>query len=251
MIHITESPSEPLILMKADEIVIAPKTHAVIVERSLSDQCSVTVGENAHVKHFRIHDRGQNSLSAEIASKGSYELLTVHAGEGDIHVAMDLVGEGASCRSDAVYALSGDEKSLISSDIRHSADFTFSAQLVKGVVSGASQASFEGGILIPAGRKGIDGGQQHRALLLSPLAEVKAVPKLEIYSDDVKCAHGSAIGALNEQQLYYLKTRGIPEIDAREILIAAFLNEVLQVVDEDALREEFEALIAARCHFRC
>ena len=80
------------------------------------------------------------------------------------------------------------------------------------------------------------------AILLSPDATVKAVPRLEIYADDVKCAHGSAIGSLNQDQLYYLRTRGIDEADARALLTRAFLDEVFDSIEEEEIREDFKRL---------
>ena len=81
---------------------------------------------------------------------------------------------------------------------------------------------------------------------MSKTAEVKAVPKLEIYADDVKCAHGSAIGTLNKDQLFYLQTRGIDEAQARRILTAAFLNEVLDTMRIPELRDEWGRLIGLK-----
>lgn len=249
MIEIVENQSEPLELCAADKIVIAPGKSAVLVERSLNGECTVEVGENARLRHYRLHCSGESVLAATVAARASYELTTLHLGGGGTHVRMDLTGAEARCRSDAVYAVSGAEQARLSSDIRHSADDTFSAQLVKGIAADGAKASFEGSILIPPGRRGIDGAQQHRALLLSPAAEIRAVPKLEIYSDDVKCAHGSAIGALNELHLFYLRTRGIPEPQAREILIAAFLNEVLDEITDEQIRAEFRNRVAEQCRF--
>ena len=99
--------------------------------------------------------------------------------------------------------------------------------------------------LCPAAEE-IDGAQQHRALLLSRDATVEAVPRLEIYADDVKCAHGSAIGTLNQDQLYYMRTRGIDENDARALLTTAFLNEVLDGIGDESVRAEFERLADER-----
>lgn len=251
MIEIVENLSEPLELFAADKIVVAPGKSAVLVERTLNAQCTVEVGENARLRHYRLHGSGEESaLAATVAAGASYELTTLHLGSGGTHVRMELSGAGARCQSDAVYAVNGSEQARLSSDIRHSADDTFSAQTVKGIAADSAKASFEGGILIPPGRRGIDGGQQHRALLLSPAAEIRAVPKLEIYSDDVKCAHGSAIGALNELHLFYLRTRGIPEPQAREILIGAFLNEVLDEIADEQIRAEFRDRAADRCRFK-
>lgn len=229
-------------LVKRERLTVAENENAVFIERELADRLEIDVKAGARVKHYRLHGGADNALSVRIGENAAYELVTLHLGNGDLSMSFDLAGEGASCRSDVVYILSGDEKSVIASDIRHNADKTVSAQLVKGAVGGRGHAAFQGGILIPYDKKEIDGAQQHRALLLSRDATVEAVPRLEIYADDVKCAHGSAIGTLNQDQLYYMRTRGIDENDARALLTTAFLNEVLDGIGDETVRAEFERL---------
>ena len=233
-------------LVKRERLTVEANENAVFIERELADKLEIDVKAGARVKHYRLHAGRDNALTVGIGENAIYELVTLHLGNGDLSMSFDLAGEGAVCRSDVVYVLSGDEKSVIASDVRHNADKTVSAQLVKGAVGGRGHAAFQGGILIPYDKKGIDGAQQHRALLLSRDATVEAVPRLEIYADDVKCAHGSAIGTLNQDQLYYMRTRGIDENDARALLTTAFLNEVLDGIGNEAVREEFERLADER-----
>lgn len=232
-------------LEKEQSLTVDPGKTAVFIERELAGKTEIVVGENARVTHYRLHRGADHALSVRIEEGGVYELVTLHIGSGNLNVAVDLAGREAVCRSDIVYVLSGDEQAVVHTDIRHNADNTVSSQLVKGAVGGTAKAAFEGTILIPCERRKIDGAQQHRALLLSPEAEVKAVPQLEIYADDVKCAHGSAIGTLNRQQLYYLRTRGIDENEARAVLTTAFLNEVLDEIKDENIREEFKNLVEA------
>ncbi len=229
-------------LVKRERLTVAENENAVFIERELADRLEIDVKAGARVKHYRLHGGADNTLTVRIGENAAYELVTLHLGNGDLSMSFDLAGEGANCRSDVVYILSGDEKSVIASDVRHNADKTVSAQLVKGAVGGRGHAAFQGGILIPYDKKEIDGAQQHRALLLSRDATVEAVPRLEIYADDVKCAHGSAIGTLNQDQLYYMRTRGIDETDARALLTTAFLNEVLDGIEDESVRAEFERL---------
>ena len=231
------------VLSKTEMLTIEAGSSSVFVERQLAERTEIVVQKNAHVKHYRIHEGINHELCVKIEQGASYELITLHKGNGNLQLSFDLVGEEAFCRSDVVYVLNENQKSLIRSDVRHNADNTVSRQLVKGAVSGHAFATFEGGVFIPYERKKIDGAQQHRALLLSSDATVKAVPQLEIYADDVKCAHGSAIGSLNKEQLYYLKTRGIDEQDARALLTRAFLDEVFDTIAEEEVRKEFKQLV--------
>ncbi|MEX2642664.1 MAG: SufD family Fe-S cluster assembly protein, partial [Acetobacterales bacterium] len=88
-----------------------------------------------------------------------------------------------------------------------------------------------------------DGYQMNRALLLSPEAEVDSKPELEIYADDVKCSHGATVGDLDAESLFYLQSRGVPEVDARRLLIASFLAEAIDEVDVEALRAPYRAAV--------
>ena len=229
-------------ISKITQLTIDAGKTAVFVEKQLSDKAEIVVEAGAHVKHYRLHEGANHALSVKIGQGASYELVTLHKGNGDLTLSFDLAGEEAFCRSDVVYMLGGEQKSLIASDVRHNADNTVSRQLVKGAVTDKAFATFEGGVFIPYDKKKIDGAQQHRAILLSPDATVKAVPRLEIYADDVKCAHGSAIGSLNQDQLYYLRTRGIDEADARALLTRAFLDEVFDSIEDEEIREDFKRL---------
>ncbi len=233
-------------LVKRKNLTVDAGKTVAFVERDMAEKLEIDVKAGARVKHYRLHGGADNALSVRIGENASYELVTLHLGNGDLTMSFDLAGEGANCRSDVVYVLSGDEKTAIASDVRHNADKTVSAQLVKGAVGGRGRAAFQGGIYIPYDKKEIDGAQQHRALLLSRDATVEAVPRLEIYADDVKCAHGSAIGTLNQDQLYYMRTRGIDENDARALLTTAFLNEVLDGIEDESVRAEFERLADER-----
>lgn len=230
------------VLSKLQSLTVEAGRTAVFVEKRLAEKTEILVGEGARVRHFRLHENLDHFLSVRLEKGASYEVVTLHRGNGDLNLSFDMAGTDSFCRSDVVYVLAADQRARIRSDIRHNADKTVSRQLVKGAVGGRGQAVFEGGIFIPYDRGEIDGAQQHRALLLSPDASVKAVPQLEIYADDVKCAHGSAIGTINQDQLFYLKTRGIDDVQARNLLTTAFLNEVLDGIEDENTREEFKRL---------
>jgi Fe-S cluster assembly protein SufD len=104
---------------------------------------------------------------------------------------------------------------------------------------------FQGSILVERDAQKTDGYQMNQALLLSPTAEVDAKPGLEIYADDVKCSHGTAIGELDADQLFYLRSRGVPEREARAMLVRAFIGEALDGISFVPLRDEMERRIGA------
>jgi Fe-S cluster assembly protein SufD len=112
------------------------------------------------------------------------------------------------------------------------------------VLNGQSRGVFQGRIEVARGAQGTDGYQMNRALLLSPDAEIDTKPELEIFADDVKCSHGATVGELDAEQLFYLRSRGIPDHEARSILVRAFLAEGLDPVTNDTARGLLEDSVA-------
>ncbi len=148
-----------------------------------------------------------------------------------------LSQENAAAEVNGVYRLAQNGISDITTNIRHLAPHTASDQLVKGVLDGAAKGVFQGQIHIAPDAQQTTGYQLHRALVLSDEAEVDCKPELEIFADDVKCSHGATSGDLDAEQLFYMQSRGIPQDEARRILIDAYLNEVLQKIENPAIAE--------------
>ena len=146
-----------------------------------------------------------------------------------------LLQEQASARINGVYRLKTGGVSDITTNIRHLAPHTASDQLVKGVLDGASRGVFQGQIHIAPDAQQTAGYQLHRALVLSDAAEVDCKPELEIFADDVKCSHGATSGDLDAEQMFYLQSRGIKSAEAKQILIDAYLGEVLNTIDNEEI----------------
>jgi Fe-S cluster assembly protein SufD len=115
---------------------------------------------------------------------------------------------------------------------------------VKSVLTGKARAVFQGRIEVARIAQKTDGYQMNQALLLSPEAEINSKPELEIYADDVKCSHGATVGALDPEQLFYLRSRGIPADMAKMILVRAFLTDAFEAVSHEGLRQVFEDAVA-------
>ena len=173
---------------------------------------------------------------------GRGSTLTSHAltfggriSRNDITAVLD--GEGAECTLDGLYV--GDGESLLDTHttIDHAKPHCPSHERYKGILAGRSKAVFNGKIIVRQDAQKTDAKQTNRALLLSDDAQVNTKPQLEIFADDVKCTHGAAIGQLDDDALFYLRARGISEIDARNILIHAFAAEVLATTNIGAARE--------------
>ena len=145
---------------------------------------------------------------------------------GSVQLSISLDGAQAKCAVQALYLSAGQTRSQLTLDVNHAHPQTFSEQKIKGVLTDESQMDFKGIIRIPRDSQKCEGAQNHRALILSDKALVRATPELEIFADDVKCAHGSAIASLDEKQLFYLMSRGIDENQARHLLIQAFIMDL-------------------------
>lgn len=148
-----------------------------------------------------------------------------------------LEGEGAEAHLSGVTVLGLEGHSDVTTHIEHAASNTLSTQLFKYVAGGKARAAYQGKITVREGAMGSDSRQTARALLMSHRAEADLKPELIIFADDVKCAHGATVGDLDAESLFYLRSRGIPEKEARRILIHAFLQEAVDAVGDDSFRD--------------
>jgi Fe-S cluster assembly protein SufD len=155
-------------------------------------------------------------------------------------------GGGASVRLDGVYLLEGPRHADLTSEVVHAGPGGATDQLTKGAVQGPARAVFQGRIIVREGADQTDARMGHHALLLSDRAEVDAKPELEIYADDVACAHGNTVGALDEEALFYAQARGMPEAEARAMLTEAFVGAVVDRIEHDGARNVARAWVAAR-----
>ena len=152
-------------------------------------------------------------------------------------------GEGAQIDLNAVYLASARRHIDLTSRVSHGAVGIHTQQLVRGVARKGGRGVFQGKFLVERAGQKADAAMRHNALLLEEGAEIFAKPELEIYADDVACAHGNTAGQINEDAIFYLRQRGIPDIDARAMITRAFLIEAVPEWMGDELRGEVEARI--------
>lgn len=145
----------------------------------------------------------------------------------NLNVEVNLKDEETFAKIKVLYLVNKNQKLDIQIKMNHIAQKTSSIQEVKGVVKDMANVLFHGGILIKNEAQRADGYQNHRAFLLSDEAMVTAIPELEIYADDVKCTHGSAVGPLDKEGVFYLMSRGITKQNAERILIKSFINSLV------------------------
>ena len=165
----------------------------------------------------------------------------------DIKIDVRLAGEGAEANIYGAYVCGGDERVKISVDMHHDLPHCNSRQLFKGIAGGTSRVDFYGKIIVAQDAQRTEAYQENHNILLTDGAKVDTKPQLEIYADDVKCSHGATIGRLNEEEQFYMRSRGISLEDAKVLQMISFIAPVLENIEDEAERErmtaQFEAAI--------
>jgi Fe-S cluster assembly protein SufD len=211
----------------------------------------IEVAQGASLVHARLQQEGRQgfhlaSVHARVAAGGTYDNFTLNAGarltRSEIHIA--LTGPKASAHMNGAQLLAGGQHADTTTFLDHAAPECSSRQTYKTVLAGRSRGVFQGKILVRRVAQKTDGYQMNQALLLSPDAEMNSKPQLEIYADDVKCSHGATVGELDHGQLFYLRSRGIPEAEARALLVQAFLTEAVEGVTDETAREALSRAVA-------
>ena len=160
-----------------------------------------------------------------------------------ISLRVDLDGEGAEANVSGIYLCNGQDEVRINMDVRHNVPHCNSRQLFKGLAAGASKADFYGKITVAQDAQKTEAYQENHSILLSDAARVDTKPQLEIYADDVKCSHGATVGRLNEEEQFYMRSRGIPENEAKVLQQLSFLSPVLEHIADEAVRNEAESMV--------
>ena len=155
-------------------------------------------------------------------------------------------GAGAQVRLDGVYLIAGGLHADLTTVVDHQGPNGTTSQLTKGAVGGTGRAVFQGRIIVAHGADGTDARMGHHALILGDKGEVDAKPELLIFADDVQCAHGNTVGALDEEALFYARQRGIPEAAARAMLTEAFVGEVIDRIEHAGVREAARVWVAEK-----
>ena len=196
-----------------------------------------------------IVSQGQIIRNIEVQSGQRKDLvLLVYPGVScDIRLDVTLAGEGAEANIYGAYVCGGDEKVNIAVDMHHDLPHCNSRQLFKGIAGGKSRVDFYGKIIVAKDAQRTEAYQENHNILLSDDARVDTKPQLEIYADDVKCSHGATIGRLNEEEQFYMRSRGITLEDAKVLQMISFIAPVLENIDDESQREtiaaEFESNI--------
>ncbi len=209
----------------------------------------VNLEEEAELVRIQVAGRDDDAVSfanfqARIAAEAVLkDLSIIHGGrlyrQQDF---VDLAGENALAEVNAAYLLRHAQHADTRLVVNHLVPHGTSRETFKCVMDDSARGVFQGRIHVAPGAQKTDGQMAAHGLLLGEMAEFDAKPELEIYADDVICAHGATAGALDDEQLFYLRARGIPLAQARAMLIAAFVAETFDAVEDETVRESLQAL---------
>ncbi|HEY0379580.1 MAG TPA: Fe-S cluster assembly protein SufD [Pyrinomonadaceae bacterium] len=215
----------------------------------------VSLAEGARLNHYKVQRESTEAFHvattrAALSRASAFNLTTITLGSRlsrhDVQVTLDE--EGAECWVDGLYLVGGSQHTDTHSVIDHRRPHCVSRQLYKGILDGHSRAVFNGKVFVREGAQQTDAQQTNRNLLLSNEAHVDTKPQLEIFADDVKCAHGATVGQLGEEELFYLTSRGLNAELARNLLTYGFAEEVIEKIKIESIRAELDEAVLNRLH---
>lgn len=215
----------------------------------------IMMGENAHVQHYKMQNLNDRSglLNHTYVLMADHSVLrsnniTLNGGSIRNHTEIRMNGEGCDTQAHGLYLIDKEQKADNYVYVEHSHPHCVSQELFKGIMDDAAKAVFNGHVLVCDGAVKTEAYQTNKNIMMTDKATVNTKPFLEIYNDDVKCSHGSTIGQLDEQALFYIRSRGISERTAKTLLLYAFCDEVLQKIEIESLRESLMDLVKKRLH---
>jgi Fe-S cluster assembly protein SufD len=215
----------------------------------------VVVESGARLQHYKV--QRENASAFHIATTSvvterdsRYDSTTINLGAALArhNITVSFNEERGECAVDGLYMIGTDQHTDTHSLIDHRQAHCTSRQLYKGVLDGKSHAVFNGKVFVRHGAQQTDAQQTNKNLLLSNEARVDTKPQLEIFADDVKCAHGAAVGQLSEEELFYLESRGINPMLARNLLTYGFAEEVIEKIKIASIKKELDEVVLNRLH---
>jgi Fe-S cluster assembly protein SufD len=221
------------------------------VGQLINSVVEVDLGRNANMSHVRVHENaglqvGRVDVRQEADSVYRSTVVTLGGALLRFDVRCLLQGKGAECQLDGAYLIDGEDHVDHHTLVEHQAAHCRSAQTYRGIVSGNGTAVFDGIVVVHRDAQKTEAHQENRNLLLSETATVHTKPHLEIDADDVVCSHGATVGSLDEDQLFYLRARGIPEELAHSMLTYAFLESIVDRVSHKPTRARMREALLTR-----
>lgn len=257
-VRVTAAPAAPLHLVNdaamAHSVIRVERDAALVLIESgaAANTClEIDLAPGAALHHVRLQEDATAPVAthvfARLADHAQLRSFTLTA-DGALtrnEVVADLVGDHALAHLGGAVLAKGASHIDNTVFVTHSGQHGESRQVFKNVVDGQARAVFQGKIFVRPEAQKTDGYQLSQAILLAEGATFSAKPELEIYADDVACSHGSTTGAMDEDALFYLRARGVPHVEAEALLVAAFVDEAVAEIAEEALAEAVRARVAA------
>jgi Fe-S cluster assembly protein SufD len=213
----------------------------------------VVINEGAHLHHLKIQSEGPaatnvTTLAVELGEKAEFDSFTLSIGGAVARneVAVRFAGEHSNANLNGCFILKDKQHCDTTTRVEHAVPNCTSNEVFRSVMADRSRGVFQGKISVEPDAQKTDARMMTRSLLLSDRAEMDAKPELEIYADDVKCAHGATIGSIDEEALFYLQSRGIDRKRAKTLLMSAFVSETLETVPSEPLKSVIRDLIEDR-----
>ncbi len=264
-------PIQLLFLASGDKQVVAHPRNLIVLEREArasivetyaslkqgpywtNSVTEVVAGEGARVDYHRV--QRESAKAYHVATTETHQnrdsIVNVHtvafgAALSRHDIGAVMAGPGGTLILNGLYLLAGTQHADHHTTIDHAADHCESHEYFNGVLDGKSRGVFTGRIIVRPGAQKTDSKQTNNNLLLSTDAHADSQPQLEIYADDVKCTHGSTVGPLDPRALFYLRSRGVGELEARRLLTYGFAAEILGRIQEAPLRAQLDAVVRSR-----
>ncbi len=206
----------------------------------------IALEDNARVNHVRIQREGSKAFhiancTVSLGRSSNYQSVSIALGAQISRYNLNvLLAEGAECAIDGLALIAANQLADTHTCIDHAQPHGISRQLHKCIVGGSAHAVFNGKVMVRQGAQRTDSAQSSRNLLLTGKAHVDTKPQLEIFADDVKCAHGATIGQLDSEEVFYLKSRGLSDSVARNLLTYAFAAEIIDRIPVASLKHQLE-----------
>lgn len=243
-----------IILDENSRLDVVVCDHSLSAHKFLTNSVTeINVGEGAVLDYFKVQNEHNDSVQVshtfvhqQASSNTQLATVTLHGGMVRNNLNVKLDGEGSNCNAYGLFFTDETQHVDNSVFINHAKPHCTSNQLFKGILDDQSSGVFSGKILVEPNAQKTMAYQKNGNLLLTDEAKMDARPQLEIYADDVKCSHGSTVGQLDEDSLFYLRARGIEESEARLMLMYAFAHEILGNIRIEALRSRMAELMDKR-----
>jgi Fe-S cluster assembly protein SufD len=263
LVHVSVGGSQPQVSYPRNLIVVGEGAHATLIETYIGASApenpyftnavtEIVAGPNAVLDHYKL----------QMESESGYHIATVQIEQGRgcafrshsfsfgaalARTEMNTVlSEGSECTFNGLYIGGGSQHMDSRTSIDHAQPHATSHELYKGILDQKSTAVFNGKIIVRKDAQKTDAKQTNKNLVLSEGSTINTKPELQIHADDVRCTHGATIGQLDKDSLFYLRTRGIGQDQAREMLIAAFAREIIDGVRVEELRNYIDRTLASR-----